>query len=50
MTLHPCNVALSAGASPDEVDVVVARLVEAGAVRQDRAEAVLAELRAGAPA
>lgn len=50
MTLHARNVAISAGASPQEVDTVVARLVEAGAVRQDRAEAVLAELRAGAPA
>jgi hydroxymethylglutaryl-CoA reductase len=45
MTLHARNVAISAGASPAEVDLVVARLVEAGAVRQDRAEAVLAELR-----
>lgn len=50
MTLHARNVAIAAGAAPGEVDGVVRRLVEAGSVRQDRAEAALAELRAGAPA
>ena len=33
----------------DEVDAVVQTLVAEGKVRQDRAEAVLADLRAGVP-
>ncbi|MDW5597462.1 hydroxymethylglutaryl-CoA reductase, degradative [Conexibacter stalactiti] len=50
MTLHARNVAIAAGAAPGEVDAVVRRLVAGGAVRADRAEAALSELRAGAPA
>jgi hydroxymethylglutaryl-CoA reductase len=46
MSLHARNVAVAAGADPDEIDAVVARLVGDKAVRQDHAEAVLAELRA----
>ena len=49
MSLHARNVAVSAGASGEEVDAVVQALVAEGKVRQDRAEAVLAELRAGVP-
>ena len=49
MTLHARNVAISAGASGDEVEAVVQALVAEGKVRQDRAEAVLADLRAGVP-
>jgi hydroxymethylglutaryl-CoA reductase len=47
--LHARNVAISAGATGDEVDAVVQALVAEGKVRQDRAEAVLADLRAGVP-
>jgi hypothetical protein len=39
---------VAAGAIGDEVGAVVARLVQDGRVRQDRAEAVLAELRGAA--
>jgi hydroxymethylglutaryl-CoA reductase len=49
MTLHARNVAIAAGASAEEVDAVVQALVAEGKVRQDRAEAVLADLRAGVP-
>jgi hydroxymethylglutaryl-CoA reductase len=45
MTLHARNVALAAGARADEVDTVVQALVAEGRVRQDRAEAILADLR-----
>jgi hydroxymethylglutaryl-CoA reductase len=47
MTLHARNVAMSAGATPPELPLVVERLVAESAVRVDRAEAVLAELRGG---
>ena len=46
MSLHARNVALSAGARPDEIDEVVRRLVEEGQVRQDRAESILEDVRA----
>ncbi len=46
MSLHARNVAVSAGADPHEIDVVVARLIADGAVRSEHAERVLAELRA----
>ncbi len=49
MELHARNLAVSAGARPDEVDRVVARLVAEHAVRFDRAKAIIDELR-GAPA
>jgi hydroxymethylglutaryl-CoA reductase len=48
MSLHARNIAVAAGAIGDEVGAVVARLVQDGRVRQDRAEAVLAELRGAA--
>ena len=48
MSLHASNVALAAGATPEELPVVVARLIKDKAVRQDHAERVLAELRSAA--
>ncbi|MFF5586724.1 hydroxymethylglutaryl-CoA reductase, degradative [Streptomyces hygroscopicus] len=45
MSLHARNVAVTAGATPEEVPLVVARLIADRAVRADRAEEVLAELR-----
>ncbi|HEV2317491.1 MAG TPA: hydroxymethylglutaryl-CoA reductase, degradative [Thermoplasmata archaeon] len=50
MELHARNVATTAGARPDEVDRVVARLVAERAVRIDRAQEILQELRAGGSA
>ncbi|MFH8462492.1 hydroxymethylglutaryl-CoA reductase, degradative [Streptomyces sp. NPDC017991] len=47
MSLHARNVALTAGASPEEVPALVARLVADKQVRADHAQRVLAELRAG---
>jgi hydroxymethylglutaryl-CoA reductase len=47
MTLHARQVAIAAGAMGDEVPVVAARLVRGGAVRLDRAQQILAEIRAG---
>ena len=45
MELHARNMAVSAGARPEEVDRVVERLVAERQVRFDRAKAVLEELR-----
>jgi hydroxymethylglutaryl-CoA reductase len=45
MSLHARNVAVSAGATGDEVAKVVSRLVQDRAVRADHAAKVLAELR-----
>ena len=47
MTLHAHNIAMMAGAEGDEVDRVAKRLVAAGKVRLDVAEAELKALRAG---
>jgi hydroxymethylglutaryl-CoA reductase len=47
MELHARNLAASAGARPDEVDRVVARLIAEHAIRFDRAKAILEEIRAG---
>jgi hydroxymethylglutaryl-CoA reductase len=47
MELHARNMAVSAGARPDEVDRVVERLVADHQVRFDRAKAILEELRRG---
>ncbi|MGI0071721.1 MAG: hydroxymethylglutaryl-CoA reductase, degradative [Thermoplasmata archaeon] len=47
MELHARNLAVMAGARPDEVDRVVERLVRNHAVRFDRAKAALEELRGG---
>ncbi|MCA1194476.1 hydroxymethylglutaryl-CoA reductase, degradative [Saccharopolyspora sp. 6V] len=46
MSLHARNIAVSAGATADEIPEVVRRLVADRAIRTDRAEQVLAELRA----
>lgn len=45
MELHARNLAVSAGATPDEVDRVVDRLVKDHEVRFDRALAIIEELR-----
>ncbi len=47
MALHAHNIAMMAGAVGDEVGAVAQRLVAAGRVRVDLAEAELAALRAG---
>lgn len=47
MELHARNLAVSAGAKPEEVDRVVERLVKDHQVRFDRAKAVIEELRRG---
>jgi hydroxymethylglutaryl-CoA reductase len=49
MELHARNIAAMAGARPDEVDRVVARLVEEHAIRIDRAQQILAEMRGAGP-
>ncbi|HTT14403.1 MAG TPA: hydroxymethylglutaryl-CoA reductase, degradative [Thermoplasmata archaeon] len=49
MELHARNLAASAGARPDEVDRVVARLLADHQIRFDRAKEVLEELRRGGP-
>ncbi|MFT4255775.1 MAG: hydroxymethylglutaryl-CoA reductase, degradative [Pseudoxanthomonas sp.] len=46
MSLHARNVAVAAGATPEEMDALVQRLATDGHVRLDRAQALLAELRA----
>jgi hydroxymethylglutaryl-CoA reductase len=45
MSLHARNIAVTVGATLDEVDVVVRRLIEEKAIRMDRAEAILKEMR-----
>jgi hydroxymethylglutaryl-CoA reductase len=45
MALHARQVALAAGATDDLVETIAARLVAEGAVRLERARAMLAELR-----
>lgn len=45
MGLHAQNVAIAAGATGEEIGQVAKRLVEVGQVRQDVAEAILAEIR-----
>ncbi len=47
MELHARNMAVSAGARPDEVDRVVERLLADHQVRFDRAKAIVEELRHG---
>jgi len=47
MELHARNMAASAGARPEEVDRVVARLIAEHQIRFDRAKAVLEEIRRG---
>jgi hydroxymethylglutaryl-CoA reductase len=50
MSLHARNVAVAAGASAEEVDAVVARMVADRTVRTETAEAILVGLRAGSAA
>ncbi|MFQ5552711.1 MAG: hydroxymethylglutaryl-CoA reductase, degradative [Thermoplasmata archaeon] len=45
MSLHARNIAVTVGATLEEVDEVVRRLVEEKAVRMDRAEEILKEIR-----
>ncbi len=45
MSLHARNIAVTVGATLDEVDEVVRRLIEEKAVRMDRAEEILKEMR-----
>ncbi|MCI4350993.1 MAG: hydroxymethylglutaryl-CoA reductase, degradative [Thermoplasmata archaeon] len=45
MGLHARNIAVTAGATPEEIDRVVERLIADHAIRIDRAKEVLAELR-----
>ncbi|MCI4320461.1 MAG: hydroxymethylglutaryl-CoA reductase, degradative [Thermoplasmata archaeon] len=47
MSLHARNIAVTAGATADEVDRVVERLISEHAIRIDRAKEVVAELRQG---
>jgi hydroxymethylglutaryl-CoA reductase len=47
MKLHARQLAMAAGATAEEIPIVSARLIEGGTVRLDRAQAILAELRAG---
>ena len=49
MELHARNIAVTAGASPDEVDRLVARLIEEHAIRIDRAKELLEEIRRPTP-
>ncbi len=45
MSLHAKNVAMMAGAEPDEINAVADALIESGAVRQDVAKRILKKLR-----
>ncbi|MFO8133188.1 MAG: hydroxymethylglutaryl-CoA reductase, degradative [Thermoplasmatota archaeon] len=45
MRLHAKNIAVMAGASGDEIDTVARQMVSEGAIRADRAEEILEELR-----
>ncbi len=49
MELHARNLAASAGARPEEVDRVVARLIAEHAIRFDRAREIVEEIRRAAP-
>lgn len=49
MGLHARNIAATAGARPEEVDAVVARLIAEHAIRIDRAKEILEELRRSPP-
>ncbi len=45
MSLHARNIAINAGARPDQVDVVAERMVKERKVRVDRAKEILEELK-----
>jgi hydroxymethylglutaryl-CoA reductase len=49
MALHARNVAVAAGATADELEHVVSRMINERAVRSDAAERMLAELRPATP-
>ena len=49
MSLHARTVAVTVGATGEEIPAVVQRLVTDRVVRADHAERVLAELRAATP-
>jgi hydroxymethylglutaryl-CoA reductase len=49
MSLHARNVAMAAGATPEELPRVVARLIDDQAIRVDHAERVLAQVRSSEP-
>jgi hydroxymethylglutaryl-CoA reductase len=49
MSLHARSVALGAGATGEQVELVARELAEAGDVRPERAAQVLARLRAQTP-
>ena len=46
MALHARQIAIAAGARPDEVDPLAAALVAERQIRADRAQVLLAQLRA----
>jgi len=45
MSLHARNIAITAGARPDQVDIVAERMVKERKVRVDRAKEILEELK-----
>jgi len=45
MKLHARNVAMAAGAKPEEVDLIVERLIREKKIRLDRAKEILEEIR-----
>ncbi|NIS70462.1 MAG: hydroxymethylglutaryl-CoA reductase, degradative [Proteobacteria bacterium] len=47
MSLHAKNIAVSAGATGDLIDVIAKRMVEEGTIRMDRAQELLKELKKG---
>jgi hydroxymethylglutaryl-CoA reductase len=47
MSLHARTIAASAGATSDEIDLVVKRLINDKSIRIEHAENVLADLRSG---
>ncbi len=49
MSLHARNVAVAAGASADELQQVISRMIKERAIRPDAAERILAELRSATP-
>jgi hydroxymethylglutaryl-CoA reductase len=50
MSLHARNVAVAAGATIDELQHVVSRMIKERAIRPDEASRILAELRSATPA
>src|SRR5690606_13768082 len=48
MSLHARSVALAAGASGNEVELLAKMMIDVGEIKPERAELLLAELRSGA--